>query len=139
MKKEIEIKDIYSFNLSYSKGYAINANVRYEMIFDKEKNKYIAKIKPYGISEKDKKEIVVDNDKIIELENILKKHHIEKWDGFNNIAKDVLDGDSFYLSVFMNDKNCIHASGYMMWPDGYGEFILDIDEFFMNIYNKEGD
>ena len=139
MKKEIEIKDIYSFNLSYSKGYAINANVRYEMIFDKENNKYIAKIKPYGISEKDKKEIVVDNDKIIELENILKKHHIEKWDGFNNIAKDVLDGDSFYLSVFMNDKNCIHASGYMMWPDGYGEFILDIDEFFMNIYNKEGD
>lgn len=136
MKKEIEIKDIYSFNISYSKGYAINANIRYEMIFDKEKNKYIAKIKPYGILEKDKKEFVVDNDKIIELENILKKHYVEKWDGFNKMAKDVLDGDSFYLSVFMNDNNSIHASGYMMWPDGYGEFILDIDEFFMNIYNK---
>ena len=136
MKKEIVIKDIYSFNLSYTKGYSINSNIRYEMIFDKEKNKYIAKIKPYGVLEKDKKEIVVDNDKIIELGNILKKYHVEKWDGFNKLAKDVLDGDSFYLSVFMNDNNSIHASGYMIWPDGYKDFISKIDEFFMNIYNK---
>ncbi len=138
MKKEIVIKDIYSFNLSYSKGYAINSNIRYEMIFDKEKNKYIAKIKPYGISEKDKKEFVVDNDKIIELENLLKKYHVEKWDGFNKFAKDVLDGDSFSLIIWMNNNESIHASGYMIWPDGYKNFVSKIDEFFMNIYNKKG-
>ena len=109
------------------------------MIIDKKTNNCIVKIKPYGISIEDTKEIIVDNCKINELINILNKYHIDKWDGFNKSNKDVLDGDDFCLSIWMNDNKSIHASGYMMWPDRYGEFILDIDEFFMNIYNKEGD
>ena len=134
--KEIEIKEVNSFYLTYSKGYAINSNIRYEMDIDKYTNNCIVKIKPYEVAEEDKKEIVVDNIKMRELENILKKHHVEKWNGFNKNDPNVLDGDDFSLSVGMNDGNKIHASGYMMWPDGYQNFVNDIDEFFMNIYEE---
>ena len=138
MKKEIAIKNVYSFYLSYSRGYAINSNIIYEMIIDKETNNCIVKIKPYGISIEDTKEIIVDNSTINELTNILRKHNVEKWNGFNKFAKDVLDGDDFSLSIWMNYNKNIHASGYMMWPDGYRDFIGEIDEFFMNIYKKKG-
>ena len=131
--KEVEIKDVYSFYLSYSRGYAMNSNIRYELDFNKETNEYIAKIKPYEIPEEDKKEIVVDKNKMLELEDILKKHHVGKWNGFDKTDQGVLDGDSFSLSIMM-DNDRINASGYMMWPEGYRDFIADIDEFFMNIY-----
>ena len=137
--KEIEIKEVNSFYLTYSKGYAINSNIRYEMDIDKYSNNCIVKIKPYEVAEEDKKELVVDNIKMRELETILKKHHVGKWNGFNKNDPNVLDGDDFSLSIMMNNGDKIHASGYMMWPDGYREFIQDIDNFFMNLYNGKDD
>lgn len=133
--KKIEIKDIKSFHLSYSRGYAMNSNIIYDMNINKETDEYVIKIKPYEVALENRKEIIVENNKIRELENILKKHHIENWNGFNKNDPNVLDGDDFSLSIEMNNGNKIHASGYMMWPDGYRDFILEIDEFFMNIYN----
>ncbi len=132
--KEVEIKDVNSFYLSYSNGYAMNSNIRYELGLNKETNEYVAKIKPYEIPEEDKKEIVVDKNKMLELENLLKKHQVGKWNGFDKSDQGVLDGDSFSLSIMMDNGNRINASGYMMWPEGYRNFIADIDEFFMNIY-----
>lgn len=96
---------------------------------------YIAIIKPYGISEEDELKVIVDKDIMDNIEGILRKYHVEEWNGFNKVNKNVLDGDDFSLSVKMVNDEEIYASGYMSWPKNYRNVIDGIDEIFMKIYN----
>lgn len=123
-----EIKDIKSFNFSYDKGYAMNANILYMISI--EDGKYIARIKQYGIAEEDAKDIVLSDEKMQEIVDILNKYKVSKWDGFRKTDKNVLDGDSFYLSIGYGEDKSISASGYMKWPDNYDEVRDELDQFF---------
>ncbi len=135
-QKKTEITSIKSFYLTYSKGYAMNSYITYDLSYDMEKGKYIAKIKPYGISDEDKLEIIVNKEIEEKIKDVLVKYQVEKWNGFNENDKNVLDGDSFSLSITMENNNDIHASGYMRWPDNYRDVINEIDNIFMEIYNS---
>lgn len=135
-RKRVEITSINSFYLTYTKGYAMNSYVRYELRYDEKEEKWIATIKPYGIEEEKKKEVIVEEEVSKTLEKILKEYHVEKWDGFEKRDKNVLDGDSFSLSVRMENDNDISASGYMMWPKNYRDVVNKVDEIFMKIYNE---
>ena len=71
-KKDNSITNFKSFRLFYTKGYAMNADISYELI-DKD-NKLIALIKPYGISDEDKLEIEVSSDVKKEVIEVLQKY-----------------------------------------------------------------
>ena len=132
--KKVRITNIKSIEFSYTKGYMINSNVSYKL----ECGDYcIATICPYGTAREDVKEFKVDKSVLLEIENILNKYDVISWNGFNKADKNVLDGDSFSINIKMSDGGKIDASGYMMWPEGYKEFVSEIDDFFMNIYNGE--
>ena len=134
-KKEIVISNIKSFHFNYSVGYMANAYVVYEIEY--KDDKYFALVKPNGISEEDRKEIQVDKAFVSSVEEVLRKYQVEKWNGFNKSDQNVLDGDSFSLSIGNENGNYISASGYMKWPNNYSDVRKELDLIFMEIYNKE--
>ena len=128
----MEIKSIKSFSFFYTTGYAMNADVRYEVECTE---KCIAKIKLNGVEEEKAIKKEVSSSDIRILEDILNKYNVNKWDGFNKTDKNVLDGNSFSLNIVLNDKS-ISASGYMKWPNNYGEFKKEIDMLFATFINE---
>lgn len=130
--KEKKIENINHLRFSYSTGYHMNAYVIYEI--DLVDGKYIAKIKPTDIEEEKTKEIEISKEKVKELEKELNKYHVSRWDGFNKSDKNVLDGDSFSISIRMNNDNNISASGYMMWPNNYREVKNYLDTTLGSLY-----
>lgn len=129
-KKVHSISNIKSFTFSYTAGYAVNSYVRYEV--NLKDDKYVVTIKPLHQSEDNLKVITVDNSFMINLEKVLNKYEVSKWNGFNKTNNNVLDGDSFHLSIVMKDGESISSSGYMAWPKNYGEVKVELD----NLFNK---
>lgn len=136
-KNKVEIKDVTSFHLSYSKGYMMNANIIYEFYYDKKTTKYIVSVKPYLIDENDKVTKEVSKEFADKIKDILIKYDIGKWNGFKKYDKDVLDGDGFSFHVRMMDDETIEADGYMVWPENYRKVVSEFDNLFMKIYNDE--
>ncbi len=134
---ELDGANIKSFYLTYTNGYMMNAYTIYQITYENEK--YLAKIKPYGVDEEDDLIIEVDEEFIKEIVNILKKYNVNKWNGFNKTDHGVLDGDSFSFSLTLNNDKEIEASGYMRWPENYRDVVNEISPLFMDIYNKEKD
>lgn len=123
-----EIKDITSLSLSYDKGYTMNANISYRI--RKEDEKYIATIKLYGVPEEEAKEVEARDETVKEIESILNKYKVSKWDGFKKSDNRVLDGNSFSFSLDYADGKHIYAHGYMKWPDNYREVRDELDKLF---------
>ena len=109
----------------------MNAYTRYEI--NKKDGKYIATIKQYGKSDEEAQKVEVSENKVKELESILNKYNVIKWNGFNQNDKNVLDGDSFSLSIHMEDDKDISASGYMKWPDNYKNVREELNSFFEDL------
>ena len=114
-KKSIYIKNIKSFTYSGNRGNMINAN--YSYIIKLNDGKYIASIKKWGE----------------ELESILRKYKVNRWNGFEKNNKYVLDGDGFYLGITLTTGEDINASGYMMHPNNYREVDVVLDKFFLDL------
>ena len=133
-EEDMDVTKIKSFYLTYTNGYAMNSYTRYQLRFDD--GKYIAEIKPYGVSEDDLLEIEVDKEVMNKTVEILKKYEVNKWDGFDKTDQGVLDGDSFSLSVSLEEDKSISAHGYMMWPEHYRDVVGEISPIFMDIYNN---
>ena len=133
-EEDMDVTKIKSFYLTYTNGYAMNSYTRYQLRFDD--GKYIAEIKPYGVSEDDLLEIEVDKEVMNKTVEILKKYEVNKWDGFDKTDQGVLDGDSFSLSVSLEEDKSISADGYMMWPEHYRDVVGEISPIFMDIYNN---
>ena len=53
--------------------------------------------------------------------------------GFNKSDRYVLDGNSFSLSISMNNDEYVSASGYMKWPKNYKEVKEELITFFSTI------
>ena len=133
-RDERKISEIESFNYSYSTGMAVNSYSRYRLSCT---NKCTAWIKPNNISEDNELKIDISKDQIEELQNILKKYEVGKWNGFDKFDQNVLDGRSFTINIKMKNGDRVDASGYMKWPKNFGEVSKEIEEFFDDIYKKE--
>ena len=72
------------------------------------------------------------------LEALLVKHKVAKWNGFRGTNKNVLDGDSFGFSLEYADGRTVEASGYMRFPQGYGEARDEIWSFLDGVLEKSG-
>ena len=113
------IKSIKTMYFTYTSGYMMNAYTRYEL--EKREDGYYVKIKPNGIPEEETQEAKVSEDDISKIIQTLNENKVVKWNNFHESDKYVLDGDSFSFSLNTEDGIDISASGYMRWPDNYGE------------------
>lgn len=72
----------------------------------------------------------IDPSVLDELNAIYTEQSINKWNGFDKVAKDVLDGDGFSLRIGFADGDVLRASGSNSYPKGYSEFCHAIDALF---------
>lgn len=135
IKKKIKIENTKYFSYSYTVGNYINGSVYYKIEIDENGN-YIAYFKDDGVDEENQLKKEIDEDTIIELENILNKNNIDKWNGFDKVDKYVLDGNSFSLYYKNGNNEIIESSGYMVYPNGYTDFKNDIKIFFNTLFNN---
>lgn len=71
------------------------------------------------------KSAICDTQDFIEIMNTCK---VNCWDGFNRENHLVLDGASFTFSATVNNGQFISAKGYAKTPDGYGEFVAELNK-----------
>jgi hypothetical protein len=130
-KKKIRVENLKSFHYSYSVGYYMNASYSYDI--EKKDDKYIVSIKDAGMPEEKARKYTVEKGKIQQFESLLNEIEIYRWNGFQKSDKNVLDGNSFSLSIWLENKENISASGYMMWPSHYTEKKAVIENWFFKI------
>lgn len=131
-RKPVEIENIKYLHFGYSTGTMINAYVSYDLSY--KDGKYIVKIKPNGKSEEEVKEIEITKKEVKKIEEIVEKYEVYKWDGFNKSDPNVLDGNSFNMSITLKEGKIISASGYMKYPNNYREVKDELDDLFMKMY-----
>ena len=132
--KKIEIKNTKSFYYYYSVSNAKDGSYLFKL--NLEEDKFVAYYKGEGISEEDSIKKEINNDKVLELEQILTKYKIYKWNGFKKSNKRILDGNSFSLN-YKTENNSIEASGYMSYPNGYKEFKEEIKKWYTELFKEE--
>ena len=133
--KKDNISNIKEMRFSYSTGTAINANVFYEIKCHN--NSCLATIKPSDIPEEECAETKINKTTIVEIENILNKYEVSKWNNYDKSDKNVLDGNSFSIYITMENDKSITAHGYMKWPKNYNEVKSELDIIFNKIYNNQ--
>ena len=136
-RKSNNIKDINKFYFSYSTSNYIYGSVSYDIALENEK--YILTIKLDNVAPEDADKIEINNTILENVLAILNKYQVKNWNGFNKSDSNVLDGNSFNMSITEKDETHISAHGYMMWPENYREVKQELDELFKNILdeNKE--
>ena len=136
-RKSNNIKDINKFYFSYSTSNYIYGSVSYDIALENEK--YILTIKLDNVAPEDAVKIEINNTILENVLVILNKYQVKNWNGFNKSDSNVLDGNSFNMSITEKDETHISAHGYMMWPENYREVKQELDELFKNILdeNKE--
>ena len=133
--KNYSINNITRLYFHYTNGYAMYADVEYELVI--ENNVYTATIKQDGVSKEDADSFIVDKFFVQELNKLLTTYHIEKWYNYKKSNKNVLDGDSFELYLTNEKGEHLSASGYEKWPKNYNEIKEGLDTLFMSLYTIE--
>lgn len=127
-RKKVEIKDIEYFCFSFSCSYFCDADMAYELC--KNGDVFTAYIKPVGKPDSEKSEYAVDKAFALELESLLIRNGVGKWNGFDKANKNVLDGDNFSLRLTNGSGEKLYAHGYMKWPKNYSSVKNGIEDLF---------
>lgn len=83
-------------------------------------------------------ECALSDGDLADLEALLDRHRVAAWNGFKGNARNVLDGNSFSLSLAYTDGRKVSANGYMRFPKGYGEAEKAIRALLDGILEKSG-
>lgn len=118
---------IESIYYSYASTY-IGGIYSYEIYKDNDDVKL--KVIYMNINEDNPDVVSIDNSVLDKTMNLIKKHNVNKWNGYHKYATNVLDGDGFSLKFKFNDGKTIDFSGSNCAPDGYYSFEK---EFFLLI------
>lgn len=73
------------------------------------------------------------------FENALKlvvDNHVAAWDGFDEVATDVLDGSGFSFRVNLSDGRTLYAHGSNAFPEGYHAVSNGLREMFADIIKQ---
>ena len=130
----VNMSKVVDFSFSYSTGTYYNSGYAYEAKLNDDGVEVL--VRQDGVSMEDVPVITTDASFMEKIEEILKKYEVDKWNGFHLSAKDVLDGDGFSLSVGMDNKERISASGYEAWPENYGKVCAELDTLFIDLYES---
>lgn len=82
-----------------------------------------------------------------ELERVIAEYDLEAWDGFSGSNPNVLDGESFSLTLTCADGSTVYASGENAFPERYHDAVDDIMAILeedrlshiAGVYRYEGD
>ncbi len=133
--RDTTIEGIRSFSYSYSQNNTMYGYCSYSIT--KTDDGYEAYVKQMDVPDDESPRFPVDQETVDILVELLNKHKVSGWDGFNKSDKNVLDGNGFELNIHMTeDDDGISAHGYMKYPDGYSGFRDDMDSFFDRIMNE---
>ena len=86
----------------------------------------------YHVSVNDGDEMYIDAESVGALVDVIDKYDVEKWDGFSESKRHVLDGESFWLEVGLTDGTSIRAVGENVFPENYGAAISEMQEILDN-------
>lgn len=127
MQEEHSFKSI-SLNVS---GTMIGEIYSYKI---EEKNKKYYLIVEYtGINNNKPYKKSLKEETVKEIEKLIKKYDVDKWDNFNKVNQDVLDGESFSFNLEYKNKNKVYAEGSNSFPKNFFEF----KEEYNDIIKKE--
>ena len=68
----------------------------------------------------------VDSTILEQLTDLCARHNIDRWDGIDEVNREVLDGSGFSLYVKYDDGKRISAHGMNAWPEGYRAFVKEM-------------
>jgi len=131
LKKDIKIENIKKLEFRVAESRSYNGNIEYKL---KCTDKCTVYIKPYNVSEDDAQEVELTKEQVKEIEDLLNKYHVGRWDGFNGHNRNVLDGRSFSLSITLKSGENISAHGYMKYPRNYNAVVNGLDEIIGSLY-----
>ena len=117
---------IKNFEYHYTINNSSNNSVRYKVECNDKCNITIN-------DRKEKKEYEISKEYLKELEEILTKYSVYRWNRYNKVNKKVKDGKSFTLKVTLENNKTIKAHGYMSYPNNYKLVKEEIDLYFNNI------
>lgn len=73
-----------------------------------------------------------------ELAAIVRKHELNRWNGFDRVDRTALDGTDFDLKIHYEDGQKLSASGSNAFPGGYREAREEILGFFGELMERSG-
>ena len=118
-----KIKEIKNLHYSSFGGSRVYSGEIYELTCDDE---CTIKIKLDGEPYEKAKTYSFSDEQVEELIDLFNEYEVWRWNGFNEHDSDVMDGSSFYFTLNIQDGKEIEASGYMMYPENYGEVIEEM-------------
>ena len=119
--------DIIYFYFGYSTGNMKDAYFRYELTLEDEV--YTVRVKPNGVPDEQAAVVKVEKSFADELGALMERYGVDQWNGFDKSDSQVLDGNSFSLTVYRGEEK-ISARGYMKWPKNYGDFKAAVNKLF---------
>jgi len=85
---------------------------------------------------------VLDADVLEQIMALIQKHGANNWNGYRKTDQDVLDGDSFHVSIKLSGKKEIYFSGSNCAPEGYYGFEKELlglfEEYSIEVKEKYG-
>ena len=81
--------------------------------------------------------VPVDQAWVDALKAIIRQYDMMSWDGFRGSDSMLLDGTHFYISFAFSDGTSVQASGYGMFPQGFGDASSALDAHFMQLLPED--
>ena len=75
----------------------------------------------------------VEDSVLDELSDIVFRHRLDRWNGFDKVDRRVLDGRSFRLYITLQNGKTITADGSNKFPDGYTEAKTELCDIFWKL------
>jgi len=72
------------------------------------------------------------------LTALAEEHNLQSWAGFDQSARNVLDGTGFSLTIGYADGQRLYAEGSNAFPKGYREARGEILDFFGELMERNG-
>ena len=132
-QKAKTIVNIVNFNFSYTTGNESNSSVLYEIRCS---DTCMVGVKLDGVPTDKTIKAEISKNKVKEIEDILNKYEVSKWNNFHKSDTNVLDGNSFSLNIHTDKNYSVNASGYMKWPKNYSNVKEELDKFFNDLLFK---
>ena len=126
--------ELLSFTFDYSDGMMFASGRRYSGLRTAEGGRLT--IRMTGMRMEDAPRVEVDQATWQRIAAILSREKTAPWDGFNRRAEGVFDGASFSFSATYGADVQVNASGYMSWPEGWGEAKLQMNALMDALYRE---
>ena len=82
--------------------------------------------------------VALDGEDVESLRVLIDECDLWSWNGFSGSNSEILDGESFSLSISFADGTELHAWGSNAWPKGYGAGAQAICAYFDALMEKHG-